>query len=55
MSIPVYSIIVKSYLWTQVLVPETQTGMEPEQTQSAVTVAQPESEAIPETQSIEVT
>ena len=50
-----YSILVKSCLWIQVLVPETQTGMEPEQTQATVTVAQPESEAIPETQSIEVT
>ena len=55
MRIPVCSILVKSYLWIQVLVPETQTGMEPEQTQSAVAVAQPESEAVPETQSIEVT
>ena len=55
MRIPVYSILVKSYLWIQVLVPETQTGMEPEQTQAAVAVAQPESEAVPETQSIEVT
>ena len=49
------SILVKSCLWIQVLVPETQTGMEPERTQAVVTVAQPESEAIPETQSIEVT
>ena len=50
-----YLAIVKYCLWIQVLVPETQTGMEPEQAQATVAVAQPESEAIPETQSIEVT
>ena len=55
MSIPVYSILVKYCLWIQVLVPETQTGMEPEQNQATVAVARAESEAIPKTQSIEVT